>query len=424
MAEIESMASPRRAIGVHGSLSDWQIALAVGAVALGLFNFRYIQGFGFGTGYEMATIARSLAASGEYANPFAPFITGPTALVPPLVPFFLACLIKLLRHPAYIVEAAVAANIAANALIACLLPRLSTAFYGDSKPGTLAGALWLFCMPLLPQWDVSFTILGVLGFCLIAWHAVSRRDSRLWPAAAGLLAGLVLLLNPAAASVLALCAAFLFLERRVGWRYALQCGSVMMVACALPVLPWVARNYGLWHAFLVRTNFGITLYCSNNDCAASSLFKESRSGCFQLTHPVGSESEARLLRGMGEVRYDRLKKDEALVWIASHPARFAQLTASRFVDFWFPDPVANPFRCYSIWVVTLLSIPGLVMMIRRREPATVLVLLVWLIYPLMYYIVLSCDRYRYPILFTSLLPAGYGLALAAKSLCHSRQAAV
>jgi hypothetical protein len=28
----------------------------------------------------------------------------------------------------------------------------------------------------------------------------------------------------------------------------------------------------------------------------------------------------------------------------------------------------------------------------------------------MFYIVVSCDRYRYPILWTSLLPAGYWIA--------------
>lgn len=407
------MTPTRPAIRVHRSLADWQIALAFGAVVLGLCNFRFGGGFGFGDGYEMAATARSLAEHGEFANPFAPHMTGPSALAPPLFPFFLALLIKLLRHPAYIVEAAVLTNIAVNALIAGLLPHLSSAFYGDSRPGALAGVLWLFCMPLLPQWDVSFTVAGLIAFCLVAWDTVARRDWKFRASAAGLLAGLVLLLNPAAATVVVLCVGFLFLWRRVGWRYALQCGSVMVLACALPVMPWVARNYRLWHAFLIRSSFGINLFVSNNDCAGSSLFQETRSGCFQATHPTGSESEARLLRSMGEVPYDRLKKSEALAWIASHRRRFAQLTAARFVDFWFPDPVADPFRCYATWAVTLLSLPGIALMVRRREPVTILVLAIWLIYPLVYYIVISCDRYRYPILFTSLLPAGYAVATLA-----------
>src|SRR5207245_2741657 len=50
-------------------------------------------GFGFGRGNEMASIARNLAATGTYGNPFPPAVTGPTAMVPPLYPLYLALLI-------------------------------------------------------------------------------------------------------------------------------------------------------------------------------------------------------------------------------------------------------------------------------------------------------------------------------------------
>jgi hypothetical protein len=69
----------------------------------------------------------------------------------------------------------------------------------------------------------------------------------------------------------------------------------------------------------------------------------------------------------------------------------------------------SAYPCYVMWAVTLLSIPGMVLLLRRRETVTSLIFCVWLIYPLLYYVVISCDRYRYPILWTSLLPAGYAL---------------
>jgi hypothetical protein len=103
-------------------------------------------------------------------------------------------------------------------------------------------------------------------------------------------------------------------------------------------------------------------------------------------------------------------------WIFSHPRRFAELTAGRVVDFWFPDPGFSPYSSYAIWVITVLSIPGIVLSIGRREATTPLILSIWLIYPLMYYVVFSADRYRYPILWTSLLPAGYGLVIMADAL--------
>ena len=73
----------------------------------------------------MAAIARSLAEHGAYANPFAPVITGPTALVPPIHPLFLAGLIAIFRNSVAMSIAATFANMAANALIAALLPRFT-----------------------------------------------------------------------------------------------------------------------------------------------------------------------------------------------------------------------------------------------------------------------------------------------------------
>jgi hypothetical protein len=60
-----------------------------------------------------------------------------------------------------------------------------------------------------------------------------------------------------------------------------------------------------------------------------------------------------------------------------------------------------------MWLVTALSLPGVVLMVRRREAVAVYILTVSVIYPLMYYIVVSDMRYRYPVLWLSLLPAGY-----------------
>src|SRR5579863_6951900 len=101
------------------------MALFLGAWIAGLFQFLFVGGYGFGRGYEMAAIARSLAEHGTYANPFAPAITGPTALVPPIHPLFLAALMRIFHDAAAMRLAAVGANILANAAIAALLPKLA-----------------------------------------------------------------------------------------------------------------------------------------------------------------------------------------------------------------------------------------------------------------------------------------------------------
>jgi hypothetical protein len=71
---------------------------------------------------------------------------------------------------------------------------------------------------------------------------------------------------------------------------------------------------------------------------------------------------------------------------------------------------------YIIWLATALSIPGLIVMARRREPVILFVAAVLLIYPLAYYFVVTDVRYRYPVLWLSLLPAGYVAHLTMKRL--------
>lgn len=388
-----------------------QGGLALTAYITGFYQLFHSVGTGFGRGFEMAAIAKNLATHGSYANPFDPAITGPTALVPPLYPLFLAALMGIFGLTPLMALVASGINILVNALIASLMPRLSEVVFDDWRPGAWAGLLWIVSMRLMPQWDATFTIALSIVFCLVTAKTIGSKERLSWhAAAAGILGGLLLLLNPATLTVFTAWAVYLLAERRVGFRYAARYGGIAFLAAALCNVPWVVRNYGIWRAFVVRTSFGITLYSSNNSCAESSLFKDAAHGCFQATHPVASQTEVQLLNQLGEVRYDRNRAAAAWKWIASNPKRFRELTLARIFEFWFPEPVVPPYAAYGMWIITILSIPGLVLMVRHRNPVTWFLLIVWLAYPAMYYIMVSCDRYRYPILWTSMLPAGYCLA--------------
>lgn len=368
----------------------------------GFYEFLHPDGFGFGRGDEMAAIARSLAATGAFANPFEPHVTGPTASNPPLYPLFLGALLRCFG-PAGTVLLAVFVNILLNAAVAALLPRLAEIFYGDRFPGFFAGLLWICSARLLPQWDTTTTAAGLILFCLLAVHDLDRGSLR-----PGLLAGALTLLNPAVALIFGPWLLYLLVRRRHPHR--LRYFAVFIAIVGACNLPWIARNYRVFHAPVLRTNFGYTIYTSNNDCAQPSLYANTRNGCYQQTHPSASATENQLLATLGEVRYDRLRSADTLRWIGLHPRRFAILTATRIVEFWFPDPNISPRSAYAMWLATALSLPGLWLMIRRRNPALLYILTASLLYPLMFYIVVSSDRYRVPLLWTSLLPAGYFLA--------------
>lgn len=372
-----------------------------GAIAGALQLIRPVP---FGDGFEMVAIAKNLAAHGTFSNPFWVLKTGPTAANPPLYPLLLAVLIKVFRLPALILAMACVGNIIMNALTASLLPRISRLFYGTWIPGAIAAIFWIVSAQLMPAWDVSYTVAGLLVFCLI--FAGDERPKGLWAGTwfvPGVLAGLLFLLNPSSVLITVSWILWLAFRRRVSLRQGV---AVFVVLCVF-VVAWMARNRYQLGAYVARTNLGFTLYASNNDCAQATMFADESQNCYQSNHPNTSLAEAKLLRSMGEIKYDRLRTKATERWIESHPGRFGELTAERFRDFWFPPMEKLPYTACMIWIATALSIPGLILMIRRRHPLSIYVLAVLFIYPLMYYTVVSDVRYRYPVLWLTLLPAGY-----------------
>jgi hypothetical protein len=394
--------------------SDISFYLFVGGAIVGLLQLFYPFGAGpthkieFGDGFEMVAIANNLAQHGAFANPFWVGNTGPTAAVPPLYPFLLSVPTRILKRPEFIMIVAVIANIVVNSLIAAWLPRLSLLFFGQAVAGAIGGLLWLAAMRLMPSWDASYTVFGLIAFCLLSASWIERKKYITgFGAAAGMIAGLLTLMNPASVMITLPWVAYLLVQRRVGTKRAAEYYCALIAALFLIVSGWAARNHHELGAYVLRTNLGMTLYASNNDCAKSSLVEDMRSGCYETHHPNTSAAEASLLRTLGEVEYDRLRVADARIWVAANPHRFWQLTLKRFVEFWFPAPGEPAYTTYAIWLVTALALPGLILMAWRREPVTWFVITVLLIYPLMYYVVVSDVRYRYPVLWLSLLPAGY-----------------
>ena len=391
----------------HQSASASFLLFSVGGV-IGLFNL--LQPVQFGTGFEMVALGHNLAQHGTFANPFASMNTGPTAANPPLYPLLLALIEVIFRLPKLITLIATIGVILANAFTASLLPRMSMVFFADIRPGIIAGILWLLSVQLMPAWDVSYTVALLLSFCLLSASVVNAQPHRLRAILAGVVAGALFLLNPSTILVILPWIAYLLLfSRESAWK-SLQRLSVTLVPLILIAVAWMIRNEMQLGAFVVRTNLGMTLYASNNDCAQPSMVENERSNCYQEYHPNTSSAEARLLRDLGEVSYDHLRLASTKAWIQSHPKQFLRLTLARIRDFWFPPLELHPYRVSLVWAATALSIPGLFLMAGHRKAVTVFVLFVSAIYPLMYYIVVSDVRYRYPILWLTLLPAGYFLA--------------
>lgn len=398
---------------VESAPADLTFKLLVAGGIAGLLHM--IGVVGFGRGFEMVAVARNLADHGSFADPFDAASTGLTAANPPLYPFILACWFRILGNPSLVTYAAVIGNMAANALTAILLPRLSKALFDDVLPGIFAAIACLAAMQLMPAWDTSYTVAGLILFCLLSVSPGGHgRYSAVHGGLAGIGAGLLVLLNPSSMMVTLPWAIWMAIRRKA----AVWCLALLSTLC-LVVSVWLLRNDLQLGAPVLRTNFGMSVYASNNDCASASLIEDERFGCYEAHHPNTSREEAQLVRTLGEVAYDRQRTADAFHWMTSHPGRFSLLTLRRIREFWFPSLGGNSWSTVAIWILTAFSIPGFVLMIRRRAPGTFFVLTVVIMYPLMYYIVVSDSRYRYPILWISALAAGYG-ASAMKARVQAR----
>ncbi len=383
-------------------------------------------------GGEMWNLAWSLADQGRFADPFNSMHTGATASNPPLAPLITAILIRIFRTPFLVYLSSALLSVLANAVTAALLPRLSWILFDDIVPGVVGGALWMMMMHVIPGWDTNYTAMGLVYFACLTRSIFVPGEAYSWPKtiSAGALAGALCLLNPA--SLLIWLPWLIFVATSAGLserRNTAASVTIVAVMCAV-VSVWCVRNEYAIGAFSIRTGLGIELYVSNNDCALPTILQEEINGCFQAHHPNTNLMEAREFERLGEVAYNKARTADAVVWMRAHPGRFAQLTLARFRDFWFPlwaripsgyafpdnfgipDYMARLHRrelriCISIWLATILSFFGLVRMLRERQPAVWFLLASLTLYPLVYYITIADIRYRYPLLWLTLMPAGY-----------------
>ncbi|MBZ5727809.1 MAG: hypothetical protein LAP87_22795 [Acidobacteriia bacterium] len=417
VAELQTRSLP--------SLPAVVVLFALAAVSA-TWQLAVFPGPALGRYFESVAVARSLAAGHGFANPFGALETGPTAHVAPLFPLALGGLMHLFGDPRSFAFAAIGLCVFLHGLHAVLLLPLSRLLLADVRPGVWAALFTAVvpAIPVLPQWESIWSATGSMLFCLATARILrSRRPFWIKGAASGALCGVLLLLNPALVIVSgAWMAAFWFCERPplTGW---LVCALTFLAAAALVCLPWTLRNQRqLGGLFLVRDNLGIELYSSNADCAQARGDANKESGCHALMQANFNVREAALLRDMGEVPYNRSRLAIAIAWIRGHPARFRELTRRRFKEFWFPTPGEAPWYAYSMRTITALSLAGLFFMVRARNKAALGIVLVLAFYPVVYYFVQAEIRFRVPILWMSLLPAGLAMQKAAALLADARSA--
>jgi hypothetical protein len=275
----------------------------------------------------------------------------------------------------------------------------------------MAGALFplKYSTEVIGDWEATAAALLLM---LVTWAAVATWRLGLFSyrrgAWEGLLWGFGMLV---ASTLLPVFAGMLLVGLLVAgrkdpsawFRYA----AASMAAVAICLAPWAWRNERqLGSLIFARSNTGIELHLSNNDLAGPLEPLNYKSGVYFAFHPLQNLAEARAVKAMGEVAYNKDRLNQALAWIRMHPVRFLTLTAQRFWYTWFPNTTA-PGRDGILWLLTLGWLAGSVVLWRADRMGALVQIAVPAFYTPVFYLIHVNVRHRYPVDWVLLLSSCY-----------------
>jgi hypothetical protein len=225
------------------------------------------------------------------------------------------------------------ANVVLSAIVFVLTAHIATALTKHPlipRLAVLALAIYpnqIAYVPLLST-EIFYEALILVSIALLSMETIQR----------GLLAGIVFgiaMLTKAQTlflpGLVILCA-WLQGRPRAAWQRYAALGVAVYIGVALPVVPWIVRNYQIFGAFIpVSTNGGITLLTGNNPSADGGFTTDD-----PLVRMVSHDPRQ-------QVQMDRQAKGFAMDWIESHPGRFIALLPRKVWHLWAPDGEAEWF---------------------------------------------------------------------------------
>jgi 4-amino-4-deoxy-L-arabinose transferase-like glycosyltransferase len=410
--------------------SLWLIMLIALAIRLGyMWQFQHIhprQGVSvIPFLFESGNIAHSLATGHGFSSPFR-VDTGPTAWMTPLYPLLLAGIFRLFG--AYTFHAW-AATVLVN--ISCCTLACIPIYYAGKRIGGIglaAGAAWLWAifpnailLPVESMWDASISALLAATILWATLALVESQRPRDW-CAYGLLWGIALMFNATLAGLFPFLAGWLVYrahqQKHEWFKNAAAAVAIIILCC----VPWTIRNYRVFHQFVpLRSVLGLQLWLGNND-QTQDIFRGD-------LHPIYNSAEREKYISMGEIAYMQQKKQEAVAYMLSHPAREDRLIAYRVISIWSggtPYPLVDFLGTPSLrfrgvlafnLVAALGALCGTIILFRGRSQFAVPVASFPLIYPWAYYLTLALPRYRLPIDPIVILL----LAISIQHLAHLRR---
>jgi len=216
--------------------------------------------------------------------------------------------------------------------------------------------------------------------------------NRAW-ALLGLTAGLAALLRQTVLFWLPVELAWIAVGRRGGWRRWVVGSLVTLVVAGLFVLPWTARNYAIYHAFLpLNSNAGYALYSANHPDHGTHFDQD-------YAAPL---PEDLMGKGLNEAQWNTELTRRGFEFIVQDPQRYFLLTLSKAAvqfNFWFSKESslsANLLRVLSFGLYLPFFIAGLILSWRERRRASLIYLFVITI-SMLHILTWAGIRYRLPV---------------------------
>jgi hypothetical protein len=350
----------------------------------------------FAFGWEMGRVARSLVEGRGFSSPM-PSPTGPTAIVGPVYPLFLALIFKVLGIYSTASAVAILTFQCVFSSLTCFFVYLCGRDTLGKAAGTIAALAWaLFPLniffTLTRIWETSITALLAAA---LFWYMLPLRDSvsvLRW-SKTGVLLAIVTLINT---SLVVIAVPFLLSAMWTNRARIVRPAIAAVLMFAALVSPWLIRNYFTFGRVMLRSNFALEFRVGNNEWSLGQKVEE--------LHPARSSYLNQRWYDLGERRFLAEESDVNSRFVAAHPSLFAFATLNRIVNYWSGAWI-TPTKDYpNSWsaiigtsILSLLGLLGVCRMFYIGDSVAFMYAGCLFLYPLPYYITTSQPRFYHSI---------------------------
>lgn len=362
--------------------------------------------------YEHGEIARNLVTGRGFTVHFLG-VEGPTSQQAPVVPAALAVAYHFwgIETPAALLAFQLFQCLLGASVVPCVAALGWRLASHDTRVGWVAAAIaalhpvhvYMVTHVQVAVWATfGLVALVALVICLRTTQEAALRPAHtyLGAAVAGLLGGLLLLIEPIYALVMPLLAVALWIpvkRAETQWRpiHALGPVTLMTAVATLTVLPWLVRNYRVHgEPVFVKSTFGYAFWQGNHPRswgtdkipkASAYAMLDEHDGSWAGQHQALAEARSEtlyiddvLLKPHGYERFQNLSEPDrcrllsAEVWphITGDPGRYLRLSWQRLNFFWLCDrtnpKTFHPFYRWTSWLSFAFALAGLVLSWKDR----------------------------------------------------------